>query len=44
MLQTLRRHPLALGALEVLAESIRYLGILLLLIMLAGEAARQLAS
>jgi hypothetical protein len=44
MLKTLRRYRFALGAVEVLADSLRYLGIVLLLIMLAGEAARQLAS
>ena len=39
MLGRLRRHPLLVGAAEVLADAVRYLALMLLLVLLLGQLA-----
>jgi hypothetical protein len=40
MLRKLRQHPLFAGAGEVLADAVRYLAVMALLVMLLGYVAR----
>ena len=39
MLGRLRRHPVLVGAAGVLADAVRYLALMLLVILLLGQAA-----
>jgi hypothetical protein len=40
MLRALRRHPLLVGTSEVLADAVRYIGIMLIVLLLLGQLAR----
>jgi hypothetical protein len=40
MLRTLRRHPLFVGTGEVLVDTVRYVAVVLVLLMLLAEAAK----
>jgi hypothetical protein len=40
MLRTLRRHPLLVGAAEVLVDAVRYVALVLVLLMVLAQAAR----
>jgi hypothetical protein len=43
MLRKLQQHPLLAGAGEVLADAVRYVAIIAVLVMLLGYVARSLA-
>ena len=43
MLRTTLQHPLLAGAGEVLADAVRYVAVMLVLVMLLGYLARSLA-
>jgi hypothetical protein len=40
MLRALRRHPLLVGTAEVMADAIRYVAIVLVLLLLLGQLAK----
>jgi hypothetical protein len=40
MLKALRHHPLLVGTAEVLADAVRYVAIVLVVIVLLGQAAK----
>jgi hypothetical protein len=39
MLKALRRNPLLVGAVEVLADAVRYIAVMLIVIVLLGQVA-----
>jgi hypothetical protein len=40
MLRTLRQHPLLVGMAEVLADAVRYVAIVLVVLMVLGQLAK----
>ena len=44
MLKTLRQHPLLVGMAEVLADAVRYVAIVLVVLMLLGQVVAALGS
>ena len=40
MLKALRHHPVVVGMVEVLTDAVRYVGIMLIVLLLLGQAAR----
>jgi hypothetical protein len=44
MLETLRRHPMLVGMAEVLADAVRYVAIVLVVLMLLGQVVVALGS
>ena len=40
MLKVLRRHPLLIGAAEVMSDAIRYVAVMLVMLVLLGQLAK----